>query len=93
MGLTVTRLVSRLGERVTFPAIDPKFPFRRPSMAQDVVLRGVTARKPLYFTPYVLAGGSDVCRHASARTRRDVARGRASTFAIRLRAISRSTSR
>ena len=26
MGLTVTRLVSRLNERVTFPAIDPKFP-------------------------------------------------------------------
>src|SRR5687768_11584785 len=33
MGLTVTRLVSRLNERVTFPAIDPKFPFRNPSVA------------------------------------------------------------
>jgi hypothetical protein len=58
MGLTVTRLVSRLGERVTFPAIDPKFPFRRPSVAQDVVLRGVRSRTPLYVTPYVLSGGS-----------------------------------
>jgi hypothetical protein len=28
MGLTVTRLVSRLNERVTFPAIDPRFQFR-----------------------------------------------------------------
>ena len=30
MGLTVTRLVSRLNERVTFPDIDPKFEFRQP---------------------------------------------------------------
>jgi hypothetical protein len=58
MGLTVTRLVSRLDERVTFPAIDPKFPFRRPSVARDVVLRGVHSRTPLYVTPYVLGGGA-----------------------------------
>jgi hypothetical protein len=58
MGLTVTRLVSRLAERVTFPAIDPKFPFRRPSVAQDVVMRGVRSRTPLYVTPYVLGGAS-----------------------------------
>jgi hypothetical protein len=59
MGLTVTRLVSRLNERVTFPAIDPKFPFRRPSSAHDVMLRGVTSPTPFYLTPYVLAGGVD----------------------------------
>ena len=59
MGLTVTRLVSRLNERVTFPAIDPKFPFRRPSSAQDVMMRGMTSRKPFYLTPYVLTGGAD----------------------------------
>jgi Domain of unknown function (DUF5916)/Carbohydrate family 9 binding domain-like len=58
MGLTVTRLVSRIEERVTFPAIDPKFPFRRPSMAQDVVLRGVRSEKPLYVTPYLLGGST-----------------------------------
>jgi hypothetical protein len=58
MGLTVTRLVSRLDERVTFPAIDPKFPFRRPSVAQDVVLRGVRSRTPFHVTPYVLAGSA-----------------------------------
>jgi len=59
MGLTLTRFVSRLNERVTFPAIDPKFPFRRPSSGRDVMLRGVTSRKPFYLTPYVLAGGAD----------------------------------
>jgi hypothetical protein len=58
MGLTVTRLVSRLSERVTFPAIDPAFPFRRPSLAHDVVLRDVRSRTPLYVTPYVLGGAS-----------------------------------
>jgi hypothetical protein len=56
MGLTVTRLVSRIEERVTFPAIDPKFEFRRPSVAQDVVLRGVRSHKPLYVTGYGLTG-------------------------------------
>lgn len=56
MGLTVTRLVSRLGERVTFPAIDPAQSFRRPSLAQDVIVSGVKTRTPVYVTPYVLAG-------------------------------------
>lgn len=54
MGLTVTRLVSRTGERVTFPEIDPRFEFRRPSVAQDVSLRDVRTRKPLYITPYAM---------------------------------------
>jgi hypothetical protein len=58
MGLTITRLVSRLNERVTFPEIDPKFPFRNPSVARDVVLRGVHSKTPLYVTPYVLGGGA-----------------------------------
>jgi hypothetical protein len=56
MGLTVTRLVSRLNERMTFPAIDPRLEFRQPSAARDVVLLGVHSSKPLYITPYVLAG-------------------------------------
>jgi hypothetical protein len=56
MGLTVTRLVSRTGERVTFPAIDPQFLFRQPSVAQDVVLRQVETSTPAYFTPYALSG-------------------------------------
>ena len=61
MGLTVTRLVSRLEERVTFPEIDPRFEFRRPSVARDVVLRDVRTRRPLYITPYALTG---IERHA-----------------------------
>jgi len=60
MGLTVTRLVSRLNERVTFPAIDPAFQFRQPSRARDVSVEGVRARRPLHVTPYVLAGREQV---------------------------------
>ena len=56
MGLTVTRLVSRINERVTFPAIDPRYQYRQPSVMQDVVLRDVRAARPVYVTPYVLSG-------------------------------------
>ncbi len=56
MGLTVTRLVSRTGERVTFPDIDPRFEFRAPSQAQDVSVNGVRTRTPIHLTPYVLTG-------------------------------------
>ncbi len=56
MGLTVTRLVSRLGERVTFPDIDPRFDFRQPSQARDVLLEDVKSPTPIYLTPYALAG-------------------------------------
>ncbi len=69
MGLTVTRLVSRSEERVTFPAIDPKFEFRRPSVAQDVVLRNVHSKNPLYLTPYALSGTArNMIRPAGATT-------------------------
>ena len=56
MGLLVTRLVARNGERVVFPAIDPRFDFRRPSVERDVMLDGVHTHRPVYVTPYALAG-------------------------------------
>jgi hypothetical protein len=58
MGFTATRLVSRIEERVVFPDIDPRFEFRRPSLARDIVLTGVRSHTPLYVTPYVLSGGA-----------------------------------
>lgn len=58
MGLTVTRVISRSDERVTFPAIDPRFEFRRPSVAQEIALRDVKPHKPLYVTPFALTGRS-----------------------------------
>ncbi len=56
MGLTATRLIARNNERVTFPAIDTRYEFRQPSVMQDVVLRGITPRRPVYLTPYLLSG-------------------------------------
>jgi hypothetical protein len=56
MGLTASRLLARNNERVTYPAIDPRYEFRQPSAMQDVVLRGVTPRHPIYLTPYLLSG-------------------------------------
>lgn len=56
MGLTVTRLLARGNERMTYPAIDPGHEYRQPSVMQDVVLRDVVARRPVYVTPYLLSG-------------------------------------
>lgn len=58
MGLIVYRLIARKNERHTFPAIPPNWDlgFAKPSRARRVLLRGVYSRKPLYVTPYVLAG-------------------------------------
>jgi hypothetical protein len=58
MGMAVTRLVARTNERVTWPAIDPRYGFRQPSVFQDVVLHGIQHHRPAYVTPYVL-GGAD----------------------------------
>ncbi len=56
MGLMVSRLVSRSGERVVFPDIEARFDFTAPSRARDVVLDGVRSRTPIHLTPYALAG-------------------------------------
>jgi hypothetical protein len=56
LGLTTTRLIARKNERVTFPAIDPRFPVDKPSVAQDVILETTAHHQPAYVTPYVLSG-------------------------------------
>jgi hypothetical protein len=59
MGLIVNRWIPRRGEMVVFPAIDPKYGLwakRRPSLAYDIVFQDIKPSKPVYLTPYVLAG-------------------------------------
>jgi len=59
MGLIVYRFIARKNERQIFPAIDPRWgglAFAKPSQAQRIVLRGVRQSRPLYVTPYTLAG-------------------------------------
>jgi hypothetical protein len=56
MGLTVLRYIARKNERHVYPAIPPKWDVYQPSKAQDVLLKGVRAKKPVYITPYVVGG-------------------------------------
>jgi len=64
MGLIAGRLVVRLRERHTFPAIrpGPSIAQFKPSLAADVVLEGVEARRPLELRPYALGGWSATSR-------------------------------
>ena len=56
MGLTACRYISRTNERYVYPEIPPKWEALQPSKAQDVLLKGVTVKKPVYVTPYVVGG-------------------------------------
>lgn len=58
MGMIVYRWLAHHNERHTYPKIPPNWDRGeiKPSQAQDIILAGVDARKPIYFTPYGLAG-------------------------------------
>ena len=59
MGIIAWRTIPRKNEKITFPAIPPKWGWSsswKPSQAQEVVLEGIYSRKPLHITPY-LSGG------------------------------------
>jgi hypothetical protein len=59
MGLTSYRWIARKNENDVFPAIYPKWGFMsafKPSQAQEVSLKGLRSRNPLYIAPYILAG-------------------------------------
>ena len=59
MGLTVWRFIARKNEIDTFPAIPNKWGFWgsfKPSQTRDVILEGVSRRRPLYVAPYLLGG-------------------------------------
>lgn len=63
MGLIVMRLIASKNEFDTWPEIENAWgdwsPFK-PSVAATVTLKGVKAKKPVYVTPYLLAGASRV---------------------------------
>lgn len=60
MGLIVYRWLAYHNERHIYPAIPPNWSQGniKPSQAQEVILTGVESKKPIYFTPYALAGFS-----------------------------------
>jgi hypothetical protein len=59
MGLTVWRNIARKNERVTHPAISPRWgglSFLKASQMRPVILEGVDERRAIHVTPYVLGG-------------------------------------
>jgi hypothetical protein len=59
MGIIVWRNISRKNEWAIFPSIPPDWGFWskfKPSKAQEVIIQGVSSRKPLYIAPYALGG-------------------------------------
>ncbi|MEX2610796.1 MAG: DUF5916 domain-containing protein [Gemmatimonadota bacterium] len=59
MGLAVWRLIARKNEFHTFPAIPPTWGLlsvAKASQFQDVAFQGIEPTRPLYVTPYALAG-------------------------------------
>lgn len=63
MGMTTWRYIPRSNELDMYPLIPPDFgdfSAFRPSMAQDILFRGVKRKLPFYITPYVLGGYSNV---------------------------------
>jgi len=59
MGLIISRNISANNETATYPAIDPKYGFlstNKPSQAQTIEINGARPLKPLYVSPYLLAG-------------------------------------
>lgn len=56
--MIVYRWIASSNERHIYPAIPPNWNMgnAKPSQAQDVVLEGVQSRRPLYVTPYAIAG-------------------------------------
>jgi hypothetical protein len=62
MGITVWRNIGRKNEMITWPAIEPLWanPVAKASQTGDIVLQGLSRRRVVYTTPYLLAGGSRV---------------------------------
>lgn len=58
MGLAIVRYIPAKNEMVTFPEIPPEYSMGtwKPSLAHPVEFRSLSPRKPLYISPYVLAG-------------------------------------
>lgn len=59
MGIIIWRKISRKNEWAIFPSIPPDWGFWskfKPSKAQEIVLEGVSSRKPVYIAPYTLGG-------------------------------------
>lgn len=62
MGITVLRYDAAKNEGSTFPAVSPDFnsAFWKPSLSSPIVFSGLKPEKPVYVTPYVTSGVSQM---------------------------------
>ncbi len=63
MGVAAFRWIARKSERIVFPAISQKWGTNshlKPSKAADAEFRGLKNKKPLYITPYIMAGQGSI---------------------------------
>jgi hypothetical protein len=62
MGIIIFRFLAAKNEIVTFPAISPDYPFAywKPSLSSVVTFEGLKPVNPVYFTPYITLGLSQV---------------------------------
>ena len=74
MGVLCWRSISRKSELAVYPALNGELynSHRRPSLAEDMQLQGVSASRQLLLTPYVLGGMS---QHTEVAGPEDVAAG------------------
>ena len=70
VGIAASRYIARKPELHTFPAVpaDREMNELRPALMRDAVLEGVRAPRPVYLTPYLLAGRSRLARLDAAGT-------------------------
>ncbi len=70
MGMIVYRYIARRNERHIFPDIRPDWDmaYVKPSLAKRIVLSGVEGGRPLYVSPYALAGAARVAELNATET-------------------------
>jgi len=71
MGLIVWRFIPHKNETIVFPAIHPRYgswAMMKPSKAKDVIFKGIKPKKPIYISPYGLAGFSETNELNDAET-------------------------
>ena len=65
MGLSTWRYISNTSESYVYPHVDIKHQFWgvfKASQTQEILIRGIESKKPLYITPYILGGLSQEFR-------------------------------
>lgn len=71
MGLIVTRVISSRNEKDTWPAISSKYgnaAVYKSSQAGDITVKDAKPSSPIYVTPYITAGRTDLYQQNSVKT-------------------------